>query len=103
VKQTDYRGVNNTGEREGRRAGVPGGSTGIGGGYIGSRGTKADLSTSTIFMINREGDNKFDEREFIEALAAEITREIEETRAIIVDRGSPASNEFFNRIQGWKH
>lgn len=95
VKQTAYKGINNNGERDERRLGVPGGSGGVGGGYIGTHETKADLSTSTIFMINKEGKNRFDEREFMGVLASQIENEIEESRGGVMGKASTASNEFY--------
>lgn len=95
VKQISYKGVDNTSERDGRRVAVAGGSSGMGSGYIGKRGTNAHLSATTAFRICQEGDNKFIESEFMEALASQIKKEIQESRAIIAGSGSPTSNEFY--------
>lgn len=46
-------------------------------------------------MIHQEGDNKFNEGEFIRALTSQIRKEIEETRGSITGSGSPTSNEFY--------
>jgi hypothetical protein len=46
-------------------------------------------------MIRHEGENKFEESEFIGALAAQVKKEIEESHANITASGNPASNEFY--------
>lgn len=91
IKATAYKGID--------AARGPGGSGGIGGstGRIGPGGADVhSSSTSTAgFTINEGGENKFNESEFVEALASQIRKEIEETRANITGSGSPASNEFY--------
>lgn len=94
VKQTAYKGINNSPGPGGRI----GGESGIGG-TIGPRGTKVDLSSTTAFMTNQEGDNKFNESEFMEALASQIKKEIEENRCSITASGSPALNEFYSEYK----
>ena len=91
VKQTAYKGINHSPGP----GGSIGGGSGIGGGTSGPHGTKAGLSSTTGFMINQEGDNKFNESEFIEALTSQIKREIGESRASITGSGNPAPNESY--------
>lgn len=91
VKQIAYKGINNSPGPGGRI----GGGSGIGGGTIGPGGNKAGLSSTTAFMINQEGDNRFIESEFMEALASQIKKEIEESHANITGSASPAPNEFY--------
>src|SRR5882724_8131194 len=91
VKETAYKCINNAPGP----GGSIGGGSGIGGGTIGPHGTKAGLSSFTGFMINEEGENKFNESEFIEALTSQIKKEIEDNHANITGSGSPASNEFY--------
>lgn len=91
VKATAYKGINAT------RG--PGGGGGIGGtvGGIGPGGAdvRSSATSSTGFMIIEEGDNKFEESEFIEALSSRIKKEIEESNASITGSGHPTSNEFY--------
>jgi len=91
VKATAYKGIDSS------RG--PGGGGGIGGttGGIGPGGASVhSSSTSTVgFTIKEEGENKFNESEFIEALTSQIKKEIEESQAIITGSGGPASNEFY--------
>lgn len=91
VKATAYKGIDFT------RG--PGGSSGIGGatGGIGpgGRDVHSSSTSTTGFMINEEGENKFTESEFIEALTSQIKKEIEESRGNITGSGSPASSEFY--------
>ncbi len=91
VKAIAYKGID--------RTRGPGGGGGMGGsaGGIGPGGTHVkSSSTSTAgFTINLEGENKFKESEFMEALAAQIKREIEESRASITATGSASPNGFF--------
>ena len=91
MKATAYKGIDS--------AHGPGGSSGLGGSTGGIGPGRADVhssSTSTAgFTINQEGANKFNESEFIEALASQIKKEIEESRASITASGGPASNEFY--------
>ncbi len=67
--------------------------------HVRAHASRADVhssATSTAsFTINQEGENKFNESEFIEALASQIKKEIEESHASITGSGSPASNEFY--------
>lgn len=91
VEQTAYKGINKS-PGPGARIG---GDVGMGGGTMGTRGTKASLSSATAFMINQEGDNRFIESEFMEALTAQIKKEIEDNHATITGIGRPASNEFY--------
>ena len=73
--------------------------SGIGGtiGGIGPGGADPNrsITTTTGFMINQEGDNRFIESEFMEALTAQIKKEIEDNHATITGIGRPASNEFY--------
>jgi hypothetical protein len=91
VKATGYKGTESN-------SGVGGGS-GIGGsgGGIGTRGVDVhSSSTSTAgFSIIEEGENRFQESQFIAALASQIEKEIEETHAGITGRGNPTPNEFY--------
>jgi hypothetical protein len=91
VKAIAYKGIDST------RG--PGGGGGMGGsaGGIGPGGAHVkSSSTSTAgFTINLEGENKFKESEFMEALAAQIKREIEESHASITGTGSASPNGFF--------
>jgi hypothetical protein len=89
VKATSYKGIDST---HGAGGGIGGSSGGIG-----PRGTDVhSSSTSTVgFSIFEEGENKFQETEFIEALASQIKKEIEESHASITSSGSPSSNEFY--------
>jgi hypothetical protein len=89
AKQTDYKGIDSS------RG--PGGESGMGGGIsrIGQPGTSYHQSTTTGFAIHQEGDNKFNEGEFIRALTTQIRKEIEENRGSITGSGSPTSNEFY--------
>jgi hypothetical protein len=91
VKATDYKGIDST-----RGAGGGGGIGGTTGG-IGPGGADVhSSSTSTAsFTMKEEGENKFKESEFIDALASQIKKEIEESRASITGSGSPASSEFY--------
>jgi len=91
VKATAYKGMDST-----RGAGGGGGIGGSTGG-TGSRGADVhSSSTSTAgFTMTEEGENKFNETEFIEALASRIKKEIEDSHASITGRGSPAPNEFY--------
>src|SRR5580765_3561284 len=91
VKATAYKGIDSS------RG--PGGGGGIGGttGGIGPSGASVhSLSTSTVgFTIKEEGENKFNESEFIEALTSQIKKEIEESHASVTGSGSPTSNEVY--------
>jgi len=91
VKATAYNGIDFT-------SGAGGGS-GIGGsaGGIGTRGIDVhSSSTSTAgFSIIEEGENRFQESQFIEALASQIKKEIVENNADITAGGSISSNEFY--------
>lgn len=91
VKATAYKGIDST-------SGAGGGS-GMGGstGRIGTPGVDVhSSSTSTArFSTIEEGDNKFQESLFIEALASQIEKEIGETHAGITGRGNPTPNEFY--------
>lgn len=91
VEQTAYKGINNP---PGPSATL-GGDIVISGGTIAPGGTKAGLSSATAFMTNLEGDNNFNESELMEALSAQIKKEIETNHANITGSGSPASNEFY--------
>ena len=91
VEQIAYKGVNKS-PGPGARIG---GDVGMGGGTMGARGAKASLSSATAFMINQEGDNRFIESEFMEALTAQIKKEIEDNQATITGIGRPASSEFY--------
>lgn len=46
-------------------------------------------------MINQDGENKFNESEFMEALTSQLKKEIEENSGRITGSGSPSSNEFY--------
>src|SRR6266446_8637243 len=91
VKATAYKDIDSA-------HGVGGGS-GLGGTTGGIGPGRADVhssATSTAsFTINQEGANKFNESEFIEALASQIKKEIEEWHASITGSGGPTSNEFY--------
>jgi hypothetical protein len=95
VKATAYKGIDS--------ARGPGGGGGIGGGIggttggIGPGGAHVNTSSTSTdgFTINLEGENKFKESEFMEALASQIKKEIEESHAGITGSGNPASNEFY--------
>ena len=91
VKATAYKGIDSS------RG--PGGGGGIGGttGGIGPSGASVhSSSTSTVgFTIKEEGENKFNESEFIEALASQIKKEIEESHASITGSDSPSPDEFY--------
>jgi hypothetical protein len=91
VKATAYKGIDSS------RG--PGGGSGMGGttGGIGPGGASVhSSSTSTAgFTIKEEGENKFNESEFIEALASQIKKEIEESKASITGTGGAAPNRFF--------
>jgi hypothetical protein len=89
AKQTAYKGLNTS---PGPIGGVGGG---IGSGYVGPRGTKAGLSSNAAVRIDQEGDNRFNEIDFLEALTSQIKKEIEESHASIAGSGSPAANEFY--------
>ena len=91
VKQTAYKGINNAPGPGGRI----GGESGIGGRTIEPRATKAGLSSTTGFMINEEGDNRFIESEFMESLTSRIKKEIQESDANVTGSGRPASNELY--------
>ena len=92
VTATAYKGIDAT-----RGPGGTGGSIGGTTGGIGpGRQDVSSSSTSTIgFTIRHEGENKFEEGEFIGALAAQIKKEIEKSHANITANGTPASNEFY--------
>jgi hypothetical protein len=91
VKATAYKGIDS--------AHGAGGGSGLGGTTGGIGPGRADVrssATSTAgFTINQEGANKFNESEFIEALASQIKKEIEESHASITASGNTASNEFW--------
>jgi len=95
VDATDYKGIAKPGHPG------PGGGIGGGSGYtsggIGAGGmdVKSSSTSSHSVFIIEEGDNKFEEREFIEALSSRIKKEIEESRASITGSGNPAPNEFY--------
>lgn len=91
VKQTAYKGINHS---QGPGGSI-GGASGISGGTSEVGGNRASLSSSTDFMIYQEGVNRFIESEFMEALASQTKKEIEESRASITGSGSPAPNEFY--------
>jgi hypothetical protein len=92
VKAIAYKGIDAT-------RGPGGGGGGIGGtaGGIGPRGAdvRSSSTSSTGFMIIEEGENKFEESEFIQALASRIKKEIEESHASITGSGNPTSNGFY--------
>ena len=90
VKATAYKGIDSA-------HGPAGGGSlgGITGGIGPGRADVHSSSTSTAgFTMNQEGANKFNESEFIEALASQIKKEIEENHASITGSGNPSSNEF---------
>ena len=91
IKATAYRGIDHT------RG--PGGGGGMGGtsGGIGPGGgdVRSSASSTAGFTINEEGENKFQENEFIEGLSSQIKREIEQSRASITGSGGSSSNEFY--------
>jgi hypothetical protein len=91
VKATAYKGIDS--------AHGPGGGGGLGGTTGGIGPGRADVhssATSTAgFTINQEGANKFNESEFIEALASQIKKEIEESHASITGSDSPTPDEFY--------
>jgi hypothetical protein len=91
AKDTAYKGIHNSPGP----GGSIGGASGIGGGTIGPRGTKAGLSSFTGFMINEVGENTFKESEFMEGLASQIRKEIEDNHANITGSGGPTSNGFY--------
>ncbi|MEK6323644.1 MAG: hypothetical protein AABN33_18540 [Acidobacteriota bacterium] len=91
AKQTAYKGIDNSPGPGGRT----GGSSGLGGGTSGPRGTNVLQSSTTGFMINQDGENKFYESEFMEALTSQLEKEIEENSGRIIGRESPSSNEFY--------
>lgn len=90
VKATAYKGIDS--------AHGPGGGGGMGGtaGGVGPhRANVRSSSTSTAgFMIYEQGDNKFQESEFLEVLTSQIKKEIEDSHANITATGTPAPNEF---------
>ena len=88
VKQTAYKGINHSQGPGGSIGGISGGTSEVG-------GNRASLSSSTAFMIYQEGVNRFIESEFMEALASQTRKEIEERGASITGSGSPAPNEFY--------
>ena len=91
VKAIAYKGIDAT--RGPGAAGSVGGSTGgIG---LGGKDVRSSSTTSTSFMIIEQGENKFEESEFMEALASRIKKEIEESHASIISSGKPANNEFY--------
>jgi hypothetical protein len=91
VKQTAYKGINNSGGS----SATLGGDVGMGGGTLGPRGAKASLCSATAFMINQDGDNKFMESEFMQALASQIKKEIEDNHASVTGIGPQPLNEFY--------
>ncbi|MEK6407179.1 MAG: hypothetical protein AABN34_09470 [Acidobacteriota bacterium] len=91
AKQTGYKGINNFPGP----GGSIGGSSGLGGGTTGPQGTRWQQSSTTGFMINQDGENKFNESEFMEALTSQLKKEIEENSGRITGSGSPSSNEFY--------
>jgi hypothetical protein len=91
VKQTAYKGINNSGGS----SATLGGDVGMGGGTLGPRGAKASLSSATAFTINQDGDNKFMESEFMQALASQVKKEIEDNHASVTGSGTQAGNEFY--------
>ena len=91
VKATAYKGIDTA-----HGAGGGGGLGGTTGGIGPGRADVHSSATSTAgFTITQEGANKFNESEFIEALASQIKKEIEDSHASITGSGSPASNEFY--------
>ena len=90
-----YKGIDKHGT--GGAGGGIGGGSGFTSGGIGAGGmdVKSSSTSSTSFAIIEEGDNKFEEREFIEALSSRIKKEIEESKASITGSGNPAPNEFY--------
>src|SRR5438552_14376431 len=81
AKQTAYKGIDSS------RG--PGGESGMGGGIsrIGQPRTSYHQSSTTGFTIHEEGDNRFNESEFIRALTTQIRKEIEENRGSITGSG----------------
>lgn len=91
VKATAYKGMDTT-----HGAGGGSGMGGTAGGIGPGRSYVHSSSTSTAgFTMYEEGENKFNESEFIEALVAQIRKEIEESHASITGSGNPVSNEFY--------
>ena len=86
ARNTGYAGVNHS---------RPGGGIGGSSGYVGQSSTNVHHSSSTGFMINEAGDAKFDEREFMETLKAQIKKEIEESGGAVTASGSRESSEFY--------
>lgn len=86
VRRTGYKGINYSG---------PGGGIGGSSGMVGQRDTDVHHSSATGFMINEAGDARFDEREFMEALTAQIKKEIEASGGAVTASGSRESNEFY--------
>ena len=95
VDAVAYKGIDKNGK--GGVGGGIGGSIGgtTGGIGVGGMDVNSSSTSSTSFAIIEEGDNKFEEREFIDALASQIKKEIEESRASITGSGNPAPNEFY--------
>jgi len=90
VKATAYKGIDSTGVGAG---GTLGGSTGgIG---PGGRDVHTSFTSASGFTIREEGEDKFNEIEFLGELASQIRKEIAENHASITGSGTPASNEFY--------
>ena len=89
VTATGYKGIDRT---RGPGGGIGGSTGGIG---PGGRDVRSSFTSTDGFSIIEQGENKFSEGEFIEALAAQIKKEIEENRASITGSGNPTPSEFY--------
>jgi hypothetical protein len=92
VQATAYKGIDATRGPGGSGGSIGGTTGGIG---PGRRDVHSSATSTTGFVIRNEGENKFEEGEFIAALAAQIKREIEESHANITASGNPSYNEFY--------
>jgi len=97
VKATAYKGIDSA------HGSAGGGSLGgITGGIGPGRADVHSSSTSTAgFTINLQGANKFNESEFIEALASQIKKEIEESHAASLEAAArlPMSFTLITRME----
>jgi hypothetical protein len=92
VKATFYKGIDAARGPGGSGGSIGGTTGGIG---PGGRDVRSSSTSTAGFVVNEEGENKFNESEFMEALASQIKKEIEESHANITGSGSPTSNEFY--------
>ena len=72
-----------------------GGGIGMGGGGVGSKESHSHKGESFSCRLKSGGTEQFDEAGFMGALSEEVEREIKESGAEVIDRGTPDPSSFY--------